>query len=325
MVIIESCDPISAVEQIEGVRENQKISSQLREIADLLEEQKASEFRVQAYRAAAETIAHRQAPIRETLEQDGVPGLVALPTIGHSIANLIESALRIERMPLLDRLRGQAKAEHFFATLPGIGPHLSHRIHEHLHLETLAELKAAAADGRLAHVPGIGRKRIEAIRACLAHRTDQPTASVAANTTNEWISVDELLDIDREYRERANDDSLAKTGSVHTEKTPIVHAQRNGRHYTAMFSHTANANQQHATHDWVVVYRDDANAHGRWTIITSKFGKLKGLRIVRGREDDCQDYYRRHNAYHQPQARHAPYSELTPAWNEDERQRGVHG
>ncbi len=95
-----------------------------------------------------------------------------MPTIGTSIANLIESYLRLERMPLLDRLRGEANAENFFTTLPGIGPELSHRIYSHLHVETLPELYAALLNGRLEQIPGLGRKRIHALKDRPCSRTE---------------------------------------------------------------------------------------------------------------------------------------------------------
>jgi hypothetical protein len=258
-------------------------------------------------------------------------GLIKLPTIGHSIASLIESAIHVGRIPLLDRLRGQSNAEHFFATLPGIGPQLSHRIYEHLHIETLAELRTAVSDGRLERVPGLGRKRIEAVRSRLAQRdVKSPESQEAIREVEEDISVDELFDIDREYRQRADEGSLpmvkrTQENPHHDQWLPVLHTDRDGRHYTAMFSNTARAHQLHATRDWVVVYRDDANAHGRWTIITSQFGKLNGHRIIRGREEDCQAYYRRQDAYNRREASYAPYPELPASWDEDEGRRGVHG
>ena len=63
------------------------------------------------------------------------------------------------------------------------------------------------------------------------------------------------------------------------------------RHYTAMFSNTARAHELDTTHDWVVIYRDDDGNHGQWTVITSHFGKLRGKRIVRGRESECASHY----------------------------------
>lgn len=330
MAVIQSSDPIHAAEQIEGLHENQSIASELRQIADLLAEQQSNEFRVRAYRAAAETVALLPAPVRDVLDDEGVEGLVALPTIGHSIASLIESSLHIGRIPLLDRLRGQSQAEHFFATLPGIGPQLSHRIHEQLHVETLAELRTAANDGRLQQVAGLGQKRIEAIKASLDYRSADKAMSDQTVDESDAISIDELLDIDREYRERAEAGSLAKINPSqqnpsHESWLPIMHTDRDGRHYTALFSNTPKAHQQNATHDWVIIFRDDANAHGRWTIITSQFGNLKGSRIVRGREDACQDYYRKHDVFHQREAGHSPYPELPAQWEEDEGRHGVYG
>ena len=45
------------------------------------------------------------------------------------------------------------------------------------------------------------------------------------------------------------------------------------------------------THDWVVVYRDDHDGHGQWTLITAQFGPMRGKRIIRGREGECAACY----------------------------------
>lgn len=61
--------------------------------------------------------------------------------------------------------------------------------------------------------------------------------------------------------------------------------------YTALFSNTARAHQLDMIRDWVVIYRDDQDGSGQWTVVTSQFGPLRGKRIVRGREAECQTYY----------------------------------
>ena len=73
---------------------------------------------------------------------------------------------------------------------------------------------------------------------------------------------------------------------------PILHTHRGGRRYTAVFSNTARAHQLGTTHDWVVIYRDDPGGDGQWTVITSKLGRLRGRRIVRGYEEECRAYYK---------------------------------
>lgn len=303
MVVLHASDPIQAADEIVGFHENQAIADLLREIASLLSEQHASEFRVRAYHAAAETIAHLHSPIRDILRHDGISGLVALPTIGHSIANLVESYLRVQRMPLLDRLRGEANAENYFTTLPGIGPELSRRIYDHLHAETLPELYAASQQGRLEQVPGLGRKRIRALKESLSQRVAKSDMKLTATypETDRSVPVGELLAIDEEYRRKVDAGTLMKIAPLKFNPgkvawLPILHTERNGRHYSALFSNTARAHELNTTHDWVVIYRDDANSHGRWTVITAQFGKLHGCRIVRGREDECEKHYLHQNA-----------------------------
>ena len=72
-----------------------------------------------------------------------------------------------------------------------------------------------------------------------------------------------------------------------------MHAQRESRHYTVLFSNSAHAHETGKIRDWVVIYRDDSQ-RGRWTIITAEFGKLKGKRMVVGREHESANYYHLH-------------------------------
>ena len=177
---------------------------------------------------------------------------------------------------------------------------MADRIHEELGIETLAELEAAAYDGRLSRVPGMGTKRVRAVRESLAgrfrRRPQVPDSSMLWRAEVE-PAVAELLDIDHEYREKAALDRLTRIAPRRFNPTgeawlPILHTHRDDRHYTAMYSNTARAHELQMTKDWVVIYRDDKSDRGQWTVVTSRFGPLKGRRIVRGREKDCEDYYK---------------------------------
>jgi hypothetical protein len=57
-------------------------------------------------------------------------------------------------------------------------------------------------------------------------------------------------------------------------------------------SNTARAHELGKTGDWVVLYYDGGQGERHCTIITSQFGRLKGHRIVHGREDECEESYR---------------------------------
>ncbi|TWT79617.1 hypothetical protein CA13_10210 [Planctomycetes bacterium CA13] len=298
MTVILSNDPIHAADELEALQENHAMADRLDEIGLILSNQQASEFRIRAYRSAAETVRKLTSPLQLIYEHEGIDGLIELPTIGKSIANLIVQALRTGRMPLLDRLRGEGSTEQYFTMLPGVGPELSQRIHEQLHVETLPELFAAVCQGKLDQVPGIGRKRARAIRDSLTQRMQKQSHRGASlfPETNRSVPVGEILEVDEQYRRLASKDKLPKIaprkfnpGNV--AWLPILHRERNGHHYSALYSNTARAHDLKTTKDWVVIYRDDAHSHGRWTVITSRFGKLSGRRIVRGREDECLEYY----------------------------------
>jgi len=275
---------------------NDQLATVLEEVADLLEAQGANPFRVRAYSGAAQTLRQWQTPAHHILKEEGMEGLMKLPGIGRSLANAIDQLTWSHRLPLLERLRGEQVPERMFATVPDIGKALAKRIHDHLGIETLAELEAAANDGRLAQVPGMGSKRVRAVRESLAGRfKPQWYRPVETREATEPVPVEELLDIDEEYRRLAAKGRLPRIAPQRFNPTgeawlPVLHTQRGTRHYTALFSNTARAHELGTTHDWVVIYRDDDD-HGRWTVITSQYGRLRGYRIVRGHEHECAKHY----------------------------------
>jgi hypothetical protein len=190
---------------------------------------------------------------------------------------------------MLDRLRGEADPIALLASVPGVGRVLAERLHDELGLETLADLEAAAHDGRLDTVGGFGAKRLAGIRDSLAHRLGRvrlPPSTDAPPT------VSELLDVDREYRDKAAAGQLQRITPRRFNPTreawlPILHTWRGRRRYTALFSNTARAHRAGKTRDWVVLYSDSATGDTRHTVITSTFGPLHGRRIVAGREEEC--------------------------------------
>ena len=278
---------------------NTEIAVLLDEIAELLEAQQANPYRVQAYRNGAQTLRTLDTPVAATLEQEGVEGLERLPTIGRSLARSIEQLIDTGRLALLERLRGDVRPERVFTTVPGIGPKLAGRIHENLDIESLADLHAAAIDGRLASVPGFGSKRVRAVADSLAgrlRRPSRPSAAARGAHTANLPPVSELLDVDEEYRRKAAADRLVRIAPRRFNPTgaawlPVLHTRRGSVEYTALYSNTARAHELGTTHDWVVIYRDDAHGDGQWTVITSRFGPLRGKRIVRGREDETRKHY----------------------------------
>jgi Holliday junction resolvasome RuvABC DNA-binding subunit len=275
--------------------QNTEIARRLEEVAGLLNEQGANPYRVQAYRHAAETLRRLDRPVTEIVQREGAEGLRRLPGIGESLARSIRELVLTGKLPVLDRLRGEADPVSLLASVPGIGPVLAERLHQDLGIDTLEELEAAAHDGRLTNIAGIGEKKLAGIMDSLATRLGRvrvPARLVAADEP----AVAELLDVDREYREKAVAEQLRRIAPRRFNPRgeawlPVLHTQRGERHYTALFSNTARAHQLGKTRDWVVLYYDGGQGERQCTVITSQRGPLTGKRIVRGREGECVSYY----------------------------------
>jgi putative hydrolase len=269
------------------------VASRLDEVAQILEEQRANPFRVRAYRGAASTLRQLQRSLGEVLEEGGLDALEALPRVGESLARSIRDLVLTGRLPMLQRMRGETDPVALLLTVPGIGRKTAARLHDDLGLESLEDLEAAAHDGRLAALPGFGPKRVAGVRDSLAQRLSR--VRVSAGASAEPPTVSELLDLDREYRRRASAGRLPRIAPRRLNPTgeawlPILHTERGGRHYTALFSNTPRAHRLRTTRDWVVLHLD-THPEGQWTVITARRGWLAGRRIVRGREAECARLY----------------------------------
>lgn len=275
---------------------NEQVAARLEEMAELLHQQQANPFRVNAYRRAAQSLRRLKEDLGALFNRSGQSGLIALPDIGRGIAAGIAEMLSSGRWGQLERLRGNLDPERLFQTVPGIGPDLARRIHDSLHIDSLEQLETAAFDGRLQRVHGLGPRRTAALRASLAEllrRTRRaPPMSRAAE-----VPVELLLTVDEQYRELAAQGSLPLIAPRRFNPSgeawlPVLHGEHGGWHFSAMFSNTALAHRLGRTDDWVVIYcYDDHHQEDQFTLVTETRGPLLGRRVVRGRESECRDFY----------------------------------
>ena len=272
---------------------NEEISARLDEVARLLEDQRANQYRVQAWRGGAETIRHLDISATDLVRDEGLAGLDRLPGIGPALARAIRELVETGRLSTLERLTGESDPIALLASMPGIGHTFAVRIHDELGIDSLEDLEVAAYDGRLDSIPGFGAKRLAAVRDSLATRLRarrQPGATKALPT------IAEILDVDREYRRRATAGELPLIAPRRFNPTgerwlPVLHTTRGDRQYTALFSNTAAAHRFGKTHDWVVLYLDGGEGERQCTVVTAFKGPLAHRRVVRGRESECVAHY----------------------------------
>ena len=275
--------------------ENADLALKFREMADLLAAQEADRFRIAAFRRAAATLDELDKSVSEILAEGGTPALVALPGIGRGIAAALVELLETGQWSALDRLSGALEPERLFQTIPGIGPKLAHHIHSVLHVDTLEALEAAANDGRLLDVQGLGQRRVDAITAVLKQRLDH--RRLRRHTPTRAPDVALLLVVDAEYRQKAQTGLLKKIAPKRFNPDgsawlPVLHVRHGSWSFTALFSNTQRAHELDKTRDWVVIYaHEDDGPEIQCTVVTEHHGALTGRRVVRGREGECIAHY----------------------------------
>jgi hypothetical protein len=109
-------------------------------------------------------------------------------------------------------------------------------------------------------------------------------------------SVAELLAIDARYRRRSAEGSLPMIAPRRFNPRreawlPVLHMDTGPFHTTALFSNTALAHKLGTTRDRVVIFYEGPR-DGQCTVVTERRpGPLAGLRVVRGREQECVAFY----------------------------------
>ncbi|MFZ0329532.1 MAG: helix-hairpin-helix domain-containing protein [Nitrososphaeraceae archaeon] len=140
----------------------------LREIGFLLEmeEEKNSNitFKIRSYKAASDVIANLSSNIDEIYRNQGLRGLMQIPSVGKAIASKIEEYLRSGQIQYLEELKSKTtiNVDEFY-DLEGIGPKTIKILYDNLGIKGLSDLEKAASEGKLRDIRGFSEKKEEVI------------------------------------------------------------------------------------------------------------------------------------------------------------------
>jgi len=138
--------------------DNEGISNVLSQVADLLEIEGASPFRVRAYRGASRTVGALASPAG-SLPDKGPGSLEELPGIGKDLAQKIRDLAETGELALLHELKERIPESLIhLLEIPGLGPKRAKAIHEGLGIDTIDALEKAAREGKLRALKGVGPK-----------------------------------------------------------------------------------------------------------------------------------------------------------------------
>jgi DNA polymerase (family X) len=163
--------------------DNATIAERLETLASLLDLAGSSFYSVRAYRRAAELVRATPAPVAELVRSGRVRELRG---IGGSIEARLQELVETGRLREIDELESAVQPELVgLGRLVGLAPKRMVALGQALGIRSAAELHAAALDGRLAEVPGIGPSTVVKIRAALEQPRPAPRRGLLLNRSRE--------------------------------------------------------------------------------------------------------------------------------------------
>ena len=141
---------------------NDEIAELFDNLGSLLEIKGDSVFKIRAYRRAAETIHQLTFPLAEAV-RDGQK-LTGIPGIGKAISDKIHELVTTGKVQTYERTKAEVPEGVLdLVAIPGIGPKTAMLIGTELGISTPEGVEQAAADGRLASLPRMGKRAADSI------------------------------------------------------------------------------------------------------------------------------------------------------------------
>ncbi|MGH3063518.1 MAG: DNA polymerase/3'-5' exonuclease PolX [Gaiellaceae bacterium] len=244
---------------------NAQVAEQFDLLADLLELDGEQQFRVLAYRRAADQIRSAAGPIAEQAlagEAKNLPGIGK--TIESKIVQIVESG-EIEALTRRKERVPAGVAE--FLRLPALGPKTARRIWQDLGITTMDDLRKAAEAEQLRSLPGLGAKTEERILKAL-EETAKPREkrTLLARALPAVQAVVEVL------REHPASNEVSEAGSVRRRTETVKDID-----VIATASDPAALTEYFTKLTWV----SEIKAHGKTkATVVSHDGLVFDLRVV---------------------------------------------
>ena len=141
---------------------NDEIAQLFQNLGALLEMKGDSAFKIRAYRRAADTIHQLTFPLAQAV-QDGQK-LTGIPGIGKAISDKIHELVTTGKVQTYERTKAEVPEGALdLLAIPGIGPKTAMLIGTELGISTVEGVEQAAADGRLATLPRMGKRAADSI------------------------------------------------------------------------------------------------------------------------------------------------------------------
>ena len=141
---------------------NEQIAELFENMGSLLEMKGDTVFKIRAYQRAARTIEQLSSPLATAVENG--EDLTKIPGVGKAISEKIAEYISTGQVSAYERLVEELPSGVLdLKEIPGVGPKMAMAISQQLGISTVDGVAEAAADGRLASLPRMGRRAAEGI------------------------------------------------------------------------------------------------------------------------------------------------------------------
>ena len=141
---------------------NEQIAELFENMGSLLEMKGDTVFKIRAYQRAARTIEQLSSPLATAVENG--EDLTKIPGVGKAISEKIAEYISTGQVSAYERLVEELPSGVLdLKEIPGVGPKMAMAISQQLGISTVDGVAEAAADGRLATLPRMGRRAAESI------------------------------------------------------------------------------------------------------------------------------------------------------------------
>jgi DNA polymerase (family 10) len=129
-------------------------------LTEVGEDDPNAQFRARAYYRAADVIASMPENVADIYKNNGVKGLLEIPSVGKAIAAKIEELVKTGKVRALEEMKAKIPINvDELSGIEGVGPKTIKAIYDSLKVKDLAGLEKAAVEGKLRKVPGFSEKK----------------------------------------------------------------------------------------------------------------------------------------------------------------------
>ena len=140
---------------------NKEVAQIFRQIAEILEIQDESPFRIRAYLKAAQNVESLSRDIAEIAKKDE---LEKIPGIGKDLAEKIKEIVKTGKLKFYEQLKDEIpEGLTVLMSVPGLGPKTAKLLYDKLKIKNIKDLEKAAQAHKISTLPGIREKTEENI------------------------------------------------------------------------------------------------------------------------------------------------------------------